>query len=59
MVSLPPSNLNALEQVCAENGVEWCQIGVVAESRFTAGGIIDLPLSEIEHAWRSGLEDRL
>ena len=59
VVSLSPSNLNALEQVCAENGVEWCQIGTVAESRFTAGGIIDLPQSEIESAWRSGLEDRL
>ena len=59
VVSLPPGNLNELEQVCTENGVEWRQIGIVAGSRLTAGSVIDLPMSEIEHAWRSGLENRL
>ena len=59
VVSLPPDNLDTLEQVCAETGVEWCKIGTVAESGLTAGSTIDLPLSEVENAWRNGLEDRL
>ena len=59
VVSLPPDNLDTLKQVCAETGVEWCEIGTVAESRLIAGGMIDLPLSEIEYAWRNGLENRL
>ena len=59
IVSIPPDNLDALKQVCAETGVEWCQIGAVTGSKLTAGDVIDLPLSEIEYAWRSGLENRL
>ncbi len=59
VVSLSPNKLNALEQVCAENGVEWCQIGVVSESMLALGSMIALPLSEIEDAWRNGLEKRL
>lgn len=59
VVSLPPANLDALERACTDSGVEWCQIGVVAEAEFVAGSAIELPMSEVEHAWRCGLEERL
>lgn len=59
VVSLPPANLDALERACTDGGVEWCQIGVVAEAGFVAGSAIELPMSEVEHAWRCGLEERL
>ena len=59
VVSLSPERLSALESICAEEGVEWCELGTVSDSGFTVGSAIDLPLSELEGAWRNALEARL
>ena len=59
VVSLPPEQLSALENVCAEEDVSWCELGAVSESGFAIGGAINLPLSELESVWRNGLEARL
>ena len=59
VVSLPEDQLNSLQKMCAEEGVQWCIIGRVAGSRFTIGDQIDLPLSELEETWRGALQARL
>ena len=59
VVSLPPERLSALESICAEDGVSWCELGIVSDSGFTIGSAIDLPLSELEGTWRDALEARL
>ena len=59
VVSLPPERLSALKSICAEEGVNWCELGTVSDSGFTIGSAIDLPLSELEGAWRNALEARL
>ena len=59
VVSLPPEKLDALEGFCAEEGVEWRVLGNVADEQFAVGDLIDLPLSELEVAWRNGLQSRL
>ena len=59
VVSLQPERLNALESICAEEGVNWCELGTVSGSGFAIGSAIDLPMSEIESAWRNALEARL
>ena len=59
VVSLPPERLSALEGICAEESVSWCELGTVSDSTFTIAGAIDLPLSGLESAWRNALESRL
>jgi len=59
VVSIPPERLSALESVCAEEGLNWCELGTVSDSGFTIGSVVDLPLSELESAWRNALEARL
>ena len=59
VVSLPSDRLDALEEACAREGVEWCQLGSVADSRIAIGSEIDLPLTEIEATWRDALQSML
>ena len=59
VVSLPPERLGALEGICVEEGVNWCELGTVSDYGFAIDGAIDVPLLELESAWRNGLEDRL
>lgn len=59
IVSLPPERMSALESICAEEDVSWCELGTVSDYEFTIGSAIDLPLSELESAWRNALEARL
>ena len=51
--------MSALESICAEEDVSWCELGTVSDYEFTIGSAIDLPLSELESAWRNALEARL
>ncbi len=59
VVSLRPERLSALESICAEEGVNWYELGAVSDSGFAIGSAIDLPMSEIESTWRNALEARL
>ena len=59
VVSLPAERIRALADICAAEGVQWRQIGVVTPSRFAIDGVIDLPMSALESSWRNGLEDLL
>ena len=59
VVSLPSERLSTLESICADEGVGWCELGTVSDSGLTIGSAIDLPLSELESAWRNALEARL
>lgn len=59
VVSLPEDQLKSLQKVCDQEGIQWCTLGRVAGSRFTIEGKIDLPLSELEEAWRGALQAKL
>ena len=59
VVSLPQEHLNSLETLCADEAVNWCVLGNVADTRFTIGNLIDMPLSELEHTWRGALQSKL
>ena len=59
VVSLREDQLDSLQKMCAQEGVQWCILGRVSGSRFTIGDRIDLPLSELEEAWRGALQARL
>ena len=59
VVSLAQEKLESLESACAQEGLEWCVLGRIGESRFTIGSLIDLPMSGVNDAWRNGIEARL
>ena len=59
VVSLPPERLSALEDICSTEGVSWCELGTVSDSRFAIGSAIDLLLSDLESVWRNALETSL
>ncbi len=59
VVSLSQENMDLLRSICDREGIDWCILGTVADSRFTIGSLIDVPLSELEATWRNGLEGAL
>ena len=59
IVSLPEDSQSALEGICSEEGVDWCRLGSVTDSRLTVVGMIDLPVAELEGVWRSALQEAL
>ena len=59
IVSLPEDSESVLEGICAEEGVDWCRLGSVTDSRLTVAGMIDLPVAELEGVWRSALQEAL
>ena len=59
VVSLPNEQMEALENICAREGVEWCDLGKVAGTGFTMGRHVDLPLPLLEDTWRNALQSRL
>ena len=59
IVSLPEDSQSALEGICSEEGVDWCRLGSVTDSRLTVVGMIDLPVAEFEGVWRSALQEAL
>ena len=59
VVSLPPEGLAHLQGLAGEVEVPVAVLGSVGGERFQASGVIDLPLAEIDYAWRNGLEEAL
>ena len=59
VISLSTEKMDALQSICDIEGVEWRTLGNVANSRFMVGGLIDLPLSDMEAGWRNGLQAKL
>jgi len=59
VLSAMPSNVKKLEELTQRYGVPLKRLGVVGGQRFVVKGFIDLPLNQMERAWRKGLEQAL
>ena len=59
VVSLSEADLAQVERVCQEEGVAFTLLGNVGGDRFTVPELIDLPLADLDDAWRHGLERAL
>lgn len=59
VVSLEPKRTGELEKLASESGVQLRELGTVGGERFVLEDLLDLPLSEIELAWKHGLEKEL
>ena len=57
VVSLHPESLAKLEVMAAELAVPMVLLGVTTSGpRFVIEGVLDLPLGDVQGAWRSGLD---
>ena len=56
VVSLAPEGLREVRQMCRAHGVGWTELGTVGGSSVKISGLIDLALTDLEDAWRHGLE---
>ena len=55
LVALPPGNVPSLEALAAEEGVPFVALGRTQGDRLTVPGLLDLPVTTLDDAWRSGL----
>lgn len=56
VVSVAPESVDKLMEIVAQQNVRIKKLGTVGGERFRLKGLIDLPLTELEEAWRGGLE---
>jgi len=59
VVSLESGHLDALKRLAEEMGVPLCVLGTATGKRFQIEGLVDLPMSRVDHAWHYGLEELL
>jgi phosphoribosylformylglycinamidine synthase len=59
VVSLSHDGLATLESMAARERAPTVVLGRVGGERLIVSGLVDLPLTELEGAWRSGLSDAL
>jgi len=59
VLSVTPPNAEKLKQIAQRYDVPLKPLGIVGDQRFIIQGFIDLPLSQIDRAWRKGLEEAL
>jgi len=59
VVSLSVDALPALEKLASEQGVPLVQLGSVGGATFSLPGLLDVPLDDLETAWKGGLEKAL
>ena len=59
VLSLPPEGLARLQGLAAEMEVPVAVLGSVEGKGFQVDGVVDLPLWEMDYAWRNGLEEAL
>jgi phosphoribosylformylglycinamidine synthase len=59
VVSLEPGKEQQLEEIATREKVPLRSLGVVGGKRFVIKGLIDLPLEQMDKAWRKGLEEAL
>ncbi|HUU08807.1 MAG TPA: phosphoribosylformylglycinamidine synthase subunit PurL [Dehalococcoidales bacterium] len=55
VVSVKPAKARRLEEMAAASRVPLTRLGVVGGRRFTIEGCLDLPLEQIDSAWRESL----
>lgn len=56
VVSVAPKDRAKLDKLCQKHGVSLTRMGKVGGQRFVMPGYIDLPVDQIEQAWRGGLK---
>ena len=56
VVSLAQAKLGELRQMCRALGVGWTELGIIGGSSVKIGGLVDLALTDLDDAWRHGLE---
>ena len=54
-----PSKLAALKKLATADDVPLLRLGRVGGDAFKIGKLLNVPLKDVEHAWRTGLEDLL
>ena len=59
VVSLAPDDLSVLKRLASEQDVPWVQLGSVGGTAFSLPPLLDVPLDEMEAAWKGGLENAL
>ncbi|MCH8205492.1 MAG: phosphoribosylformylglycinamidine synthase subunit PurL [Chloroflexi bacterium] len=56
VVSVAPSDVDAVEEMCREEGVPWVTLGATGGTSMTIPGLVDASLEALADAWRNGLE---
>ncbi|MBI4330256.1 MAG: phosphoribosylformylglycinamidine synthase subunit PurL [Chloroflexi bacterium] len=56
VVSVEARNESAFVELCRRRKAPLLILGVVGGGEFSLGGLLRLPLPEVEHAWKSALE---
>ena len=59
VVSVETDQLDALRRLAEEESVSLTVLGTMGGKRFRLEGLVDLSVSEMDHAWRYGLETSL
>ena len=56
IVSVAPTKFAELQSACQATGVPWTSLGRTGGESMRVGGIIDVPVAELDDAWSHGLE---
>ena len=56
VVSVAPSDADAMEEICREEGVPWVTLGATGGSSMTISGLVDTSVESLADAWGNGLE---
>ena len=56
VVSVPSAKLAGFERVCRDEGVPWTPLGRCGGGSLAIGDRVDVPVSELDDAWRNALE---
>jgi phosphoribosylformylglycinamidine synthase len=59
VVSLAHDDMPGFEKLASEEGVPWVRLGSVGGTTLSLSPLMDVPVSELEVAWRGGLEKAL
>ena len=59
VVSVHPDKMDSLKKLAASDDVPVLRLGKVGGDAFKIGKLLNLPLADVDHAWRSGLETLL
>ncbi len=59
VVSVPTGEVERVEAVCRGTDVPYVRLGSVGGERFSVPGLLDVPLTSLDDAWRNGLERAL
>ena len=59
VISVPIEEAERVEAVCREMDTPCARLGSVGGDRFSVPGLLDIPLTSLDDAWRNGLEREL